>query len=199
MLKMVKGCSVPDASALFEEYEIGDRCVFANVSVDKIGLIFKDFISMHDEPMFFILETPTNMKDEEKLRKDDKSPFHKDVYYIDGLDKEHAEVILDIYGKLLIDDGMSQFGFGLHSGSAELMKEKYNVMTFWTKDGKRYADLFERYGISRSKKIVTAWQTFTQENPGECRSLDIDGKSVYDLPDELSEWGIYLAERRENI
>ena len=65
---------------------------------------------------------------------DDSSPLHKNVYYIDGLTAEHSLVLLERYGELLINDGLCQFGFGLHNNTAELMSNKYNLLSLWTSD-----------------------------------------------------------------
>lgn len=45
-------------------------------------------------------------------------------------------------------------------------------------------------------QLVTAWDTFSDDTPGQAERYDYNGKSVYDLPDVLKDWGIYLAETR---
>ena len=44
--------------------------------------------------------------------------------------------------------------------------------------------------------LVTAWDTFSQDTPGQSERYDFNGKTVFDLPEALKEWGIYLAETR---
>ena len=197
MLEMIKGCKVPQANQLTEQYERDDKRLIANVNASKIEDVFRHFVAMQQEKLFFILELPASEQDERRLRKSDTDPFHKDVYYIDGLDTDHASTILTRYGKLLINDGMCQFGFAVHDGSAELMLTKYNVMVLWTKEMGRYQDFFQSHGIFRVDNCITAWDTFTAETPGESIRIEIAGKSVFDLPQELTDWGIYLAEQRE--
>lgn len=67
MLKMTDGCKIPKADILSEQYEILENRIVANVNADKIEAIIRDYINMHDDPMFFFLELPTNQRDEEKL------------------------------------------------------------------------------------------------------------------------------------
>lgn len=43
----------------------------------------------------------------------------------------------------------------------------------------------------------TAWETFSDTTAGECISIELDGISVYDLPERLKSMGLYLAEQEE--
>ena len=43
---------------------------------------------------------------------------------------------------------------------------------------------------------MTAWDTFSKTSPGISEIYESNEKNVYDLPEELAEWGIYLAETR---
>lgn len=198
MLEMIRGCKVPQAEQLTEQYEREEYGLTANVNASKIERVFQHFIGMQQGKLFFILELPTSEQDECRLRTSDTVPLHKDIYYIDGLNAEQASSILIRHGELLIHDGLCQFGFGAHDGLAELMLWKYNVMTLWTKETERYKDFFEAHDIFRADHCVTAWNTFTPEAPGESNSIEIEGKSVFDLPQELADYGIYFAERRED-
>lgn len=197
MLKMTAGCKIPNPELLCEQYSQNESEFYANVNADNVESVFQHFICMQSGKLFLILELPANEEEERHLRRDDHSPLHQDIYYIDGLDREDALLLLSRCGELLIQDGMSRFGFGVQDNSAELMLGKYNVMTLWTDSAEKYDGFFEAHGIPRAKKIMTAWDTFSAEGPGECTAVRIDGKTVFDLPSELKDWGIYLAEQRE--
>lgn len=202
MLNLVQGCKVPRVNLLSEQYQIRSSEVsaqfLANVNAEKIEDVFQHFIAMQEERLFFILELPTLADEEEKLRKSDHDPMHKDVYYIDGLSREEALTLMIRYGKLLINDGISRFGFGVHDDSAELMLDKYNVVTLWTPQVDKYEDFFPAHNIPKVDECLTAWNTFSEDTPGECSRIDLNGKDVFDLVEELSQWGIYMAERRED-
>lgn len=197
MLEMITGCSVTAADRLFEEYAAKEWGFEANISTGKIHEVFEHFITVQKESLFFILELPANAKDEEKLRKSDSDPMHRDIYYIDGLTQEEALAIISRYGELLINDGLVHFGFGVQDNSAELMKRNYNILTLWTADSEAYRGFFEAHDVPRTENLVTAWDTFSAETPGESRKIEVNGRDVYSLPAELSDWGIYFAERRE--
>lgn len=199
MLEMINGCTVPDAEKLSEQYKTEEYWIRANVNASKIEEIFQHFIAMQTERIFFILELPANEEDEKRLRKSNFDPMHKDIYYIDGLFNEQALFLLMRYGELLINDGLCQFGFGSHDGSAEIMLEKYNIMTIWTREMEQYRNFFDAHDIHITDNYISAWDTFSTESAGESFSIKVNGISVYDLPSELKEWGIYLAETREDV
>lgn len=196
MLEMIRGCSVKKFEQLYEQYEIEENGITANVNTSKIERLFKEFISMQSERLFFILEVPLSEQKERELRKVNTDPFHNEVYYIDGLSKENALMLLDKYGELLINDGLTEFGFGVHDNSAEIMCYKYNEIKLWAKEIKNFVQLFSKMNIPISEHCKTAMETFDENNPGDSWAITINGMSVFDLIDILKDWGLYLAEIR---
>ena len=136
--------------------------------------------------------------DETEIKSGVVEKFHKDVYYIDGCTQEETFAILNRVGELLINDGLSSFGFGCHVSHDEIMIGKYNVVTIYSQDIEKYNTLLEKHKINRVDKIVTAWDTFTQNNPGKSEKVETDGKDIFDIPKMFEDWGIYLAEQRED-
>lgn len=67
MLNMKKGSKIQNADKLNEGYKIEEYGFTANVNVEKI------------EPMFFILELPTNLDDETQVRPGVLETTHKDI------------------------------------------------------------------------------------------------------------------------
>ncbi|MBR5949193.1 MAG: hypothetical protein IKZ82_11210 [Clostridia bacterium] len=200
MLEMVKGCKVPHPERLFEQYSVdkGELIrINANVNASKIRTVLERYIFMQTDWMYFVLELPTHSAVERTLRKTDTDPMHLDVYYIDGLDGEAVMKLLLEYGDMLINDGMVRFGFGRHDSSSELMVYKYNQLMLFAKDEKEYERFFEEFGLQRVDELVTAWDTFSHEEPGKCVKVEHNGITIYDLPEKLAPLGIYFAERRE--
>ena len=193
MFELRKGNVVPFPDELKEEYELSDNEIIANVSSSKIEMILAEFISMNqEEPVFFILEVPSNEADEREAGK-----LHKDVYYIDGCSANEALTILDKTIKVLRNDGLCNFGFGCHESHDEIMFCKYNVTIIYSNDTNKYISLFEEHQIKRTQKLITAWDTFTANMPGESRRIKTDGKDIYSIIEDLKEWNIYKAEQRE--
>ncbi len=168
----------------------------ANVHAEKILEIFQHFIVIHDEPLFFILELPVSIDREKVIAKNIIKESHKDVYYIDGCSREECLALLIRYGDLLVNDGLSKFGFGGHKSHDEIMLDSYNVVTIYSKELSKFNDFFEAHNIQFVEELVTAWKTFSKTSPGISEIYESNGKTVYDLPEELAEWGIYLAETR---
>lgn len=197
MLNLVKGHQVSLLENLFESFtKLTEHHLMANVHAEKILEVFQHFIVIHDEPLFFILELPVSIDREKVIAKNIIKESHKDVYYIDGCSREECLALLIRYGDLLINDGLSKFGFGGHKSHDEIMLDSYNVVTIYSKELSKFNDFFEPYNIQFVEELVTAWKTFSKTSPGISEIYESNGKTVYDLPTELSEWGIYLAETR---
>ena len=197
MLNLVKGHRVSLVENLFESFtKLTEHYLMANVHAEKILEIFQHFIVIHDEPLFFILELPVSIDREKVIAKNIIKESHKDVYYIDDCSREECLALLIRYGDLLINDGLSQFGFGGHKSHDEIMLDSYNVVTIYSKELSKFNDFFEPHNIQFVEELVTAWKTFSKTSPGISEIYESNGKTVYDLPEELAEWGIYLAETR---
>ena len=197
MLNLVKGHQVSLVENLFESFtKLTEHHLMANVHAEKILEIFQHFIVIHDEPLFFILELPVSIDREKVIAKNIIKESHKDVYYIDGCSREECLALLIRYGDLLVNDGLSKFGFGGHKSHDEIMLDSYNVVTIYSKELSKFNDFFEPHNIQFVEELVTAWKTFSKTSPGISELYESNGKNVYDLPEELAEWGIYLAETR---
>lgn len=198
MLNMVKGCTVPFPEQLAEGFEMQENRIFANVNVEKILDVFNHFIVLHkDEQGFFILELPANNDEEDEIRPGIVEATHKHVYYIDALSAEEALTILIRSGDLLINDGISYFGYGFSKTGDEIMLDKYNVITIYSQDINKYSDFFEPHEIPQVADLKMAWDTFSEEHPGVAERIVVDGKTVFDLIEQYKDWGIYKAETRE--
>ena len=197
MLNLVKGHQVSLVENLFESFtKLTEHHLMANVHAEKILEIFQHFIVIHDEPLFFILELPVSIDREKVIAKNIIKESHKDVYYIDGCSREECLALLIRYGDLLVNDGLSKFGFGGHKSHDEIMLDSYNVVTIYSKELSKFNDFFEPHNIQFVEELVTAWKTFSKTSPGISEIYESNGKTVYDLPEELAEWGIYLAKTR---
>ena len=197
MLNLVKGHQVSLVENLFESFtKLTEHHLMANVHAEKILEIFQHFIVIHDEPLFFILELPVSIDREKVIAKNIIKESHKDVYYIDGCSREECLALLIRYGDLLVNDWLSKFGFGGHKSHDEIMLDSYNVVTIYSKELSKFNDFFEPHNIQFVEELVTAWKTFSKTSPGISEIYESNGKTVYDLPEELAESGIYLAETR---
>lgn len=197
-MKFSKGYNVPKADLIKEGFEINDNKIIINVDDAHMEELLNNFIDTLSYPSFFFLELPLNKQEEIKLRKRDTDPFHSDVYYIDGCNQEQLKTILKQSGKLLIEDGLSTFGFGSNIKPLEICCTKYNIVYIYAKDVEKYSNLLKDMQIFQVDKLITAWDTFTMENPGSAEIAIIDGKKVDDIVQDYKDWGIYKAKTRED-
>ena len=190
-MKLPEGMKVPQLDEIHECYEMIDRgrylSFLINVSEEKIGPLLRRFCEELDGTGFFILETPTNAKEEEKIRESENSPWHRDVHYLPNLDSEGMLSLLDRYGELLIQDGMGTFGFASHDSKDEIFVGRYKVTNIFafTRDAEKYRRTLNDFGIPEEEEIKTVRDTFTEQSPGECYRTEIDGMDIYDLVQAL--------------
>lgn len=105
--------------------------------------------------------------------------------------------VLDIVGKILLDDGISQFGVGSHITNDEMMICKYNIVNLYHNDEQSplYDEFFEKHSINKTDNLVTASDMLSSATPGECTMCEQDSRTVYDIPPVFAELGMYMAER----
>ncbi len=203
MFQLIKGAHIADISGLEEGYQLCDNGkLTANVSAEKIIKVFESFISKmdEDEALFLYIEAPCSEDEEKELNSNDISKLHRNVYYLDGINRESAlDLLHSGVGELLINDGLALFGIGSLITNIEIGKCKYNMLIGFLQeaDEKCFTDIFKENDIPRLATIKTAWDLISEKNPGECSSYEFGGKDIYVLIEQLQELGLYKAETRE--
>lgn len=155
--KIVEGNHVPNLKGIGEGYCVEKKSdnrldITINVSAEKIDTVFRALCSLVRTPGFLLLEHGTNIKSEEKLRKSDNDPFHKDIYYLDGLELSEFMELYGKYAHLLINDGEINFGFGSHDGLDEVFVGTYKVFTILTDDIEKYRVMLDNLGYKEKKE-----------------------------------------------
>lgn len=204
MFNLIKGAKISEDISLKEEYEINGNWIYANISAENIRRIINQFIEIENTELFCLfIEIPANMTDENVIRKTEDGycvteKMHKDIYYLDDISAKDLNELLNVFEDILINDGLSSFGVLSQKGN-EIGKYKYNVMGAYS-DGEDLSPIIEAFynvKIPRTDKLVTAWDYFTQDNPGESELYKKDGKTIYDVVETLKEVGMYKYEQRE--
>jgi hypothetical protein len=200
--KLVDGVSVPDLTGIEEGYsmrqtEAGFWQISINVSADHLRTVYLDLCRRVESPTFAYIEIPTNESEEEKLRSKSSSPFHKDVYYFDNLAFDAYLRIFDQYERFFINDGMITFGFGSHKEIDEVRIERYKLVEILTTIPENYLRYLEFNSFPKKERLRTVFDNFSEEAPGNTRLLEYDGKTIYEMTQDLSQKGFYFAERRD--
>jgi len=211
MFRMISGASVADASLIKQEYCIDGQWISANVSAENIPEVFREFFEYEGDRLYCLwIEIPSSIDNEiiEKVATKvatDIEPgimksTHRDVYYLDNLDRNTARELLGIFKEILINDGLTCFGFISQRGN-EIGKYKYNVMNAYSDagDADGLKTVFDRLRIPERESIKTAWDYIDPKRPGVSEKHEMkDGRNVYDIIEVLKENGMYLAEQRED-
>ena len=204
MFKLIKGAKISDRIKLKEEYQIYDKWVSANISAENIRKVIDKFIEIENTNRFCLfIELPAKMEDETVIGKTEEricltESMHIDVYYLDDISSAYLNELLNMFEDILVNDGLSRFGVLSQRGN-EIGKYKYNVMKAYSNgnDFSPFIKVFNEIGIPETKNLVTAWDYFSQDNPGESEIYEKDGRTIYDVVDTLKEVGMYKAEQRE--
>ncbi len=193
MFQTASGVIIPFPEKIREAFEFTNHGIRFNLSFEKLRPMVDEFLEGLQEPLFVVLQIPLSREEENKLRKSDSDPFHEKVGYLDGQSKEQVKDILYKYGELLLNDGMSQFGIASHNTHEEMFIQRYKIVDIFSRNKKAYVKFVKKYGLMQTDHLLTVWDTFTRETPGDNFSITINGITVYDVYDELVKLGMYDA------
>lgn len=192
MFQTAPGVTIPFPDKIQEQFQVYEgKSIYANISFEKLKPILTEFYHNLPEPLFFVLQLPLSIHEERKLK--DSNTFHQEVCYLDGQTKSQIDDIIEKYGQILLEDGMSQFAVASHVNNEEIFIQKYKLTAFYSSSPRRFNPFLQRYGLTETDNLITVWNTFSQETPGECRRVSINGFDVYDVAEQLKKQGLYRA------
>lgn len=192
MFQTAPGVTIPFPDKIQEQFQVYEgKSIYANISFEKLKPILTEFYHNLPEPLFFVLQLPLSIHEERKLK--DSNTFHQEVCYLDGQTKSQIDDIIEKYGQILLEDGMSQFAVASHVNNEEIFIQKYKLTAFYSSSPRRFIPFLQRYGLTETDNLITVWNTFSQETPGECRRVSINGFDVYDVAEQLKKHGMYRA------
>ena len=192
MFQTAPGVTIPFPDRIQEQFQVYEgKSIYANISFEKLKPILTEFYHSLPEPLFFVLQLPLLMHEERKMG--DSNTFHQEVCYLDGQTKSQIDDIIEKYGQILLEDGMSQFAVASHVNNEEIFIQKYKLTAFYSSSPRRFIPFLQRYGLTETDNLITVWNTFSQETPGECRRVSINGFDVYDVAEQLKKQGLYRA------
>ncbi len=192
MFQTAPGVTIPFPDKIQEQFQVYEgKSIYANISFEKLKPILTEFYHSLPEPLFFVLQLPLSIHEERKLK--DSNTFHQEVCYLDGQTKSQIDDIIEKYGQILLEDGMSQFAVASHVNNEEIFIQKYKLTAFYSSSPRRFIPFLQRYGLTETDNLITVWNTFSQETPGECRRVSINGFDVYDVAEQLKKQGLYRA------
>lgn len=192
MFQTAPGVTIPFPDKIQEQFQVYEgKSIYANISFEKLKPMLTEFYHSLPEPLFFVLQLPLSIHEERKMG--DSNTFHQEVCYLDGQTKSQIDDIIEKYGQILLEDGMSQFAVASHVNNEEIFIQKYKLTAFYSSFPRRFIPFLKRYGLTETDNLITVWNTFSQETPGECRRVSINGFDVYDIAEQLKKQGMYRA------
>jgi len=195
MFQTASGVTIPFPDKIKEEFQLFDNRILFNISFEKLNCLIAEFIHKLQEPLYFVLELPLSQQEEAeiKIRTSKYQPVHKKVCYLDGQSKEQIKEIFHTHGHLLLNDGMAQFAVYSHISKDGIYIKKYKIATLFSNNPSTYVAFLEKYGLTQTNNIITTWDFFSPETPGEVRRVEINGLDSFDVYDELVKKGLYVA------
>lgn len=196
-MNFLKCYNVKNNNQIKESYNVEDRRITINISKDKFDDLLYSFIELLDEPCFFILEVPLTLQEEKETRKNHFDNLHYQTYYIDGITKEKLKNIFNNYLNVFKNNGLISFGVASHISHDEIFFTKYNLAYIYSNNIKKQSEMLSTLNIPQSNNLTTAWDTFTQNAPGEAFDLNSNENNVDSFINyAINSLGMYKAEIR---
>ncbi len=181
---LCQGVYAEGTEGLKSSYRLLEQGAEGLLSADAIADCARGFIKMIAEPVFFFLELPEDMDGDGKYS----------LYYLDNCTKAVAEAIMKRYGELLVNDGAARFGFGSNKTDEEIYFTDYQEFSIYTKRTAAMEKLLASVGAVKTDKPDSIWELLSEENQGSLSVVEIEGETVFDIPDNLKQAGMYKAE-----
>ncbi|MGI6181963.1 MAG: hypothetical protein ACOYIE_07790 [Agathobaculum sp.] len=176
MFQTAAGVTIPFPEKLSEQYQLDGDTITLNLSFEKLDDFVHSFYAELNAPLFLAVHPDAESEE---------------VWYLDGMTKKQLAMILDGYGELLYQDGLSAFAIGSLQTEEEIFVQKYKVISIYSTNIQRFVPLLEQFGVSHTDKLLTAWDTFSEEHPGEAQRLQIAGQTIPDMITDLQKIGMY--------
>ncbi len=179
--QLINGISLSDTRGLGEFYKKADSGFWIYPSAENMCALALSVVKELYEPMFFFLELPC---------RNDEDAF--DLYYLECT-KPVAEAIIKRYGDLLINDGISRFGFGSHKTGDEIYFHLFQRVFLFTESTEKYEKILKALEISDDPANTVA-DNFDPDMD-EVMPVELDGETVYDAVENLKSAGLYFDKK----
>lgn len=180
--KLCQGVSLRTTGEVASAFSVDGENLRGVLSAELIVPAANAFIEAVGEPVFFFLELPA----------EDSQEY--EVYYLDNCTQEVAAAVIDRFGELLANDGVSRFGFGSNATDEEIYFEDYQEFSAYLKSPQKFAEKLEKLGAKHRQSFPTLWDVLSDDNVGCLSPVELDGETVFDVPDALKSAGMYKAQ-----
>lgn len=192
--KIIEGLNISYISGVKSSYvKINNSEINCVLSAEKIKSIVKKAVKLIKKPYFF-LEIPCTDAQEAELSKKGDNATHMQLF---NLEVTHnvADAILDRYGDLLINDGVTNFGFCSLETETEIYVMPFqNIMLYNENDTSAFENLLRKNNIPEAKpeQYITVDSLLSKDNPADRVLVEFNGETVFDMVENLKEVGLTL-------
>ncbi len=192
--KVIEGLNIADISRVTSSFtKISDSEIHCIVSAEMINSILKRTVKLVKKPYFFI-EVPCTDAQEAELK--EESGSHMQLYNLE-VTQEVANAILKRYGDLLINDGVTNFGFGSLETETEIYAMPFQtIMLYNKKDTSGFEKILKQDNITELKpnEFITIDSLLSKNNPADRVMVELNGETVFDVIENLKEVGLTLCD-----
>lgn len=194
--KIIEGLNINSADGVKSSYvRINDSEITSVISAEKIKAIVSKAVKTIKRPYFF-LEVPCTETQEAELSKKGDSGLHMQLYNLE-VTTDVAEAIIERYGDLLINDGVTNFGFCSLETETEIYVMPFqNIMFYNENDVQVFENILREENISENSidNHITIDSLLSENNPADRILVELDGETVFDVIENLKEVGLTLCD-----
>ncbi len=195
IFKLTEGLSIENTDGVKSSYaKISDSELSCVLSAEKIKPVVLKAVSKIKKPYFFV-EIPCTEEQQAKMSKKGEKGFHLQIFNLEVTD-EVAEAILDRYGDLLINDGLTSFGFCSLETETEVYVMPFQNLTLYNENGTGdFERVMKEENIPEvsSDKLITLGSLISKNNPAERVMVEFNGETYFDMIENLKETGLTFA------
>ncbi len=154
-----------------------------SLSAELIPKAVNAFLEAVPEPVFFFIELPEDVDDYA-------------LYYLDNCTREVAFAVMKRFGDLLVQDGVSRFGFGSNKTGDELYFKDYQEFMLYSQKPALYHTALSELGAVMTddrEKAVFLGDLISKKNEGTLTAVELNGETVFDIPEALENAGMYRS------
>lgn len=194
--KIIEGLNVSSIDGIKSSYvRINNNEITCVISAEKIKAIVSKAVRAIKKPYFF-LEVPCTDAQEAELSKKGDNGLHMQLYNLE-VTTDVAEAILERYGDLLINDGVTNFGFCSLETETEIYVMPFqNIMLYNKNDVQVFEKILKEQNIVENSKDkhITIDSLLSTNNPADRVLVELDGETVFDVIENLKEVGLTLCD-----
>ena len=192
--KVIEGLNIANISRVTSSFtKVSDSEIHCIVSAEMINSILKRTVKLVKKPYFFI-EVPCTDAQEAELK--EESGSHMQLYNLE-VTQEVANAILKRYGDLLINDGVTNFGFGSLETETEIYAMPFQTIMLYNKnDTSGFEKILKQDNITELKpnEFITIDSLLSKNNPADRVMVELNGETVFDVIENLKEVGLTLCD-----